>query len=66
MTMSEKMFIAVSSFMFGYCMGYYSFELIKPKNLRDEIDNFILSYIEKNGSQRRIFDKKIGRSEYQQ
>ena len=52
--------------MFGYCMGYYSFELIKPKNLRDEIDNFILSYIEKNGSQRRIFDKKIGRSEYQQ
>ena len=61
--MSEKMFIIVSSFMFGYCIGYYSFELVKHRNTKDEINDFILSYNRKNGIQRRVFDKKIGTSQ---
>ena len=35
MTVSEKMFITVTSFVFG-CL----FELFKPKNPRDEINDF--------------------------
>ena len=49
LAMSEKMFIIVSSFMFGYCIGYYSFELVKHRNTKDEINDFILSYNRKNG-----------------
>ena len=37
MAMSEKMFIIIGSFMFGYCIGYYSFELVKSKNWKSEI-----------------------------
>ena len=46
--------------MFGYCIGYYSFELLKRRNTKDKINDFILSYNRKNGIQRRVFDKKIG------
>ena len=60
LAMSEKMFIIVSSFVFGYCIGYYSFELLKRRNTKDKINDFILSYNRKNGIQRRVFDKKIG------
>ena len=58
LTMSEKMFIIISSFVFGYCIGYYSFELLKRRNPKDEINDFILSYTRKKGIQRRVFDKK--------
>ena len=44
MVMSEKMFIIVSSFLFGYCIGYYSLELVKSKNWKYEIHYFFLSY----------------------
>ena len=60
LAMSEKMFIIVISFVFGYCIGYYSFELLKRRNTKDKINDFILSYNRKNGIQRRVFDKKIG------
>ena len=40
MTMSEKMFIVVSSFVFGYGFGYSLFELIKSKNQKYKIDEF--------------------------
>ena len=60
LAMSEKMFIIVSSFVFGYCIRYYSFELLKRRNTKDKINDFILSYNRKNGIQRRVFDKKIG------
>ena len=63
LTMSEKTFIIVSSFVFGYCIGYYSFDLLKRRNPKDEIYHFILSYNRKNGIQRRVFDKKIGTSQ---
>ena len=49
--------------MFGYCIGYYSFELLKRRNPKDEINDFILSYNRKNGIQHRVFDKKIGSSQ---
>ena len=47
MVMPKKMFIIVSSFLFGYCAGYYSFELVKSKNQRYEIHDFFLSYNKK-------------------
>ena len=47
MVMSEKMFIIVSSFLFGYCVGYYLFESVKSKNWKYEIHNFFLSYKKK-------------------
>ena len=31
MPLSEKMFIIMSSFVFGYCIGYYSYNFLKPK-----------------------------------
>ena len=57
------MFIIVSSFTFGCCIGYYSFEFVKSRNPKYQINDFILSYNRKNGIQHRVFDKKIGRSE---
>ena len=39
MVMSEKMFIIVS-FLFGYCVGYYLFELVKSENQKYEIHDF--------------------------
>ena len=29
MIMSERMFIIVGAFLFGYCLGYYSFEFFQ-------------------------------------
>ena len=61
--MSEKMFIIVSSFLFGYCVGYYWFELVKSKNRKYERHDFFLSYNKKDGKQYRISNKTIGGSE---
>ena len=61
--MPEKTFIILSRFVFGYCTGYYSFELFKRGNPKDEINEFILSYNRKNDIQHRFFDKKIGTSQ---
>ena len=49
--MSEKMFIELGAFGFGYCLGYYSFEILKYKNQKEEIHEFFLSYNKKYGSQ---------------
>ena len=57
LAMSKEMFIIVTSFLFGYCVGYYTFELIKSKNQKYEIHDFSLSYNKKNGIQSRISDK---------
>ena len=51
MIMSEKMFIELGAFGFGYCLGYYSFEILKYKNQKEEIHEFFLSYNKKYGSQ---------------
>ena len=49
MSLSEDMFIFISSFVFGYCVGYYSYNFFKPKSLKDEIIDFILRYSIKHG-----------------
>ena len=50
MIMSEKMFLLLGAFVFGYCVGYYSFEILKYKNRKEEIHDFFLSYNIKCGS----------------
>ena len=55
MSLSEDMFIFISSFVFGYCVGYYSHNFFKPKSVKDEIIDFILRYNIKHG----IVNKKI-------
>ena len=55
MCITERMFVIIGSFLFGYCLGYYSFDLLKYKNRKQEI----------HGMQRRVFDEKIGRNKNQ-
>ena len=55
MSLSEDMFIIISSFMFGYCVSYYTYNFFKPKSVKDEIIDFILRYNIKHG----IVNKKI-------
>ena len=59
MTMSEILFIVVSSFVFGYGFGYSLFDLIKSKYQKYEIEEFYLCYNKQNGTQRRISKKKL-------
>ena len=42
MIMSERMFIIVGTFLFGYCLGYYSLEFMKSKNQKHDIHEFFL------------------------
>ena len=53
------MFIIIGAFLFGYYIGYYSFDIFKHKNHKHEIDEFFLSYEKKYGMQRRVFYKKM-------
>ena len=49
MSLSEKLFIIASSFVFGYYIGYYSYNFFKLKKPKDEINIFILRYNVKHG-----------------
>ena len=62
MFMTERMFIIIDTFLFGYCLGYHSFDIFKFKNRKHEIDDFFSSYNKKYGMQHRIFDRKNGRN----
>ena len=62
MFMTQRMFIISSAFLFGYCLGYYSFDIFKYKNGKHDIHDFFSSYNKKYGIQHRIFDRKSGRS----
>ena len=62
MFMTERMFIINGAFLFGYCLGYYSFDIFKYKNRKHEIHDFFSSYNKTYGMQHRIFDRKNGRS----
>ena len=54
----RKNVLVVGSFVFGYCLGYYSFEIFKYKNRAEEIHKFFLRYKEKYCSQcRRSYEK---------
>ena len=48
-TISETFFICLISFVCGYCVGYYFYDLFKPKNPAEEILNFFPSYNRKYG-----------------
>ena len=63
MIMSENMFVVVGAFVFGYCLGYYSFELFKYKNRAEEIHQCFLRYKEKYGSQCRRSCEKTRRNQ---
>ena len=52
----------IGAFLFGYCLGYYSFDILKCKNRKHDIDYFFSSYNKKYGMQHRIFDRKNGRN----
>ena len=45
----ENLFIIASSFVFGYCIGYYSYNFFKSKKPKDEINVSILRYNIKHG-----------------
>ena len=61
MIMSERMFIFVRAFLFGYCHGYYLFELMKYKNRNYEIPEIFLSCNKKYGMQCKLSDENVGR-----
>ena len=61
MFMTERMFIIIGAFLFGYCFGYCSFDIFKYKNRKHEIHEFFLSYDKKYGMQHRVFNEKNGR-----
>ena len=61
MFMTERMFIIISAFPFGYCLDYDSFDIFKYKNRKHEIDDFFSSYNKEYGMQHTIFGQKNGR-----
>ena len=40
MFMTEIMFIIIDAFLFGYCLGCYSFDILKYKNRKHETHEF--------------------------
>ena len=54
-SLSKKLFTIASSFVFGYYIGYYSYNFFKPKKTKAEINDFILRNNIKHG----IVSKKI-------
>ena len=53
MFMLKKMFLLTGAFVFGYCFGYFTFEIFKYKNRKEETQEFFLTYNKKYGSQHR-------------
>ena len=45
--MTERMFIITGAFLFGYCLGYYSFDIFKYKNRKHQI-RYLFQVIIKN------------------
>ena len=62
MIMSEKMFVILGAFLFGYSFGYYLFGISKYKNNKDEIHQFFSSYNKQYGSSYRSNYEKIRRN----
>ena len=40
MALPEKVFHLLGAFIFGYCLGYYIFEILRYTNQKEEIDDF--------------------------
>ena len=62
MIMSEKIFVIVGAFLCGYCIGYYSFEIFKYENRKEEIHELLFSYNKKYASQCRLSYAKARRN----
>ena len=65
MVMSERMFVIVGTFLFGYCLGCYLFEIFKYKNKKHEINEFLSSYNKKYGMQYGFSGKKTRQNKNQ-
>ena len=61
----RKNVIIVGAFLFGYCLGYCLFELMKYKNRKCEIHEIFLSYNKKYGMQCKLSDENVGRDKNQ-
>ena len=61
MFVTQKMFTVIGAFLFGYCFGYYLFEIFKYKNQKYDIDKFFSSYNKKYGTKHRAFGRKNAR-----
>ena len=61
MFMTERMFIIIGAFLFGYALVTIHL-IFKHKNRKHEIHDFFSSYNKEYGMQHRIFDRKNGRS----
>ena len=48
-SISETFFITLISFICGYCVGYYFYELLRPKKSAENILQFFSSYNRKHG-----------------
>ena len=48
-SISETFFITLISFVCGYCVGYYFYDLIRLKNFAEDIVQFFSSYNRKYG-----------------
>ena len=59
MFMTEGIFIIIGAFVFGNCLGYYSFDIFKYKNRKHEINYFFSSYNRKYSMQHRILERKM-------
>ena len=46
MFMTEGMFIIIGAFVFGNCLGYYSFDIFQYKNRKHEFITFFQVIIE--------------------
>ena len=65
MAMSERMFVIVGTFLFGYCLCYYSFEIFKYKNKKHEINEFFSRCNKKYGMQYGFFGEKTRQNKNQ-
>ena len=57
--LSEKLFMVVGAFLLGYCLGYYSFEILKYKNRKEEIHEFFQRYSKKYGASNWLHYEKL-------
>ena len=49
LTKSETFFICLNSFVCGYCVGYYFYDLLRPKHPAEAILQFFSNYNRKHG-----------------
>ena len=61
MFVTQRMFMIIAAFLSGYSFSYYSFEIFKYNNQKDDIDKFFSSYNKKYGTKHGTFDRKNAR-----